>query len=175
VRKRNNGFGAEIRLPGMKNKFWLGTYKTEEAAARAFDAADDWRATHSGSNSFNKEELDDLKKRAKKAGDHLSDDRSHHNVAAPDLVENLEEKATALASLEGKEVASEEHVSQRESPAHENFSSEEHVSQRDSPAHENFFSELVNLSPEWLGQLFSVPLEVGLQQETNTHCQDVRE
>ncbi len=127
VRKRNNGFGAEIHLPGMKNKIWLGTYKTEEAAAQAFDAADDWRATHSGNNPFNQEELDDLKERAKKAGDHLSDDRSHHNVAAPDLVENLEAKATTLASLKGKEVASKEHVSQRP-PAHENFSSEEHVS-----------------------------------------------
>ncbi|CAM6021957.1 unnamed protein product [Sphagnum balticum] len=126
VRKRNNAFCAEIRPPGMKNKIWLGTYKTAEAAAQARGAAANWLATRSGSKLLNDEERDELKKCAKKAGEHLSDYRSHHNVALPDLVENLEEKATALASLMGNAVASAEHVSQRGSPAHENlFSSSE--------------------------------------------------
>jgi hypothetical protein len=121
MRKRNNSFGLEIRPPGMKNKIWLGTYKTEEAAAQARGAAANWLATRSGSKLLNDEERDELKKCAKKAGEHLSDYRSHHNVALPDLVENLEEKATALASLMGNAVASAEHVSQRGSPAPENL------------------------------------------------------
>jgi hypothetical protein len=109
VRQRNKSFISEIRLPGMKNKFWLGSYKTAEAAAQVRGAADNWLATRSGSKLLNHEERDELKKCAKKAGEHLSDYRSHHNVALPDLVENLEEKATALTSLMGNAVASAEH------------------------------------------------------------------
>jgi hypothetical protein len=145
VRQRNNKFGTSIRRRVPKVDIWLGTYKTAEAAAQARGAAANWLATwlatHSGSKLLNDEERDELMKCAKKAGGHLSDDRSHHNVASPDPVENLEEKATTSASLEGKAVANEEHVSQWESPAHENFSSEEHVSQRESLAYENFSSE----------------------------------
>jgi len=120
VQQRNKSFVSRIRLPGTGINIWLGTYKTKEAAARAKKAADKWLATHSGSKLLTKEERDDMKKCARKAGEHLSDDHSHHNVASPDLVENLEEKATTLASLKGNAVASAEHVSRGESPAHEN-------------------------------------------------------
>jgi hypothetical protein len=186
VRPRNGKFVSEIRLRGMRNKFWLGTYKTTEGAAQAFQAAAEWREARRDSKSFNKEELDDLKKRAEKAAEHLSDDRSHHNVASPDLVENLEEKATTLASLKRKEVASAEHVSQWESPAQENpflpsefqqkattlarlkgkaVASAEHVSQWESRAHENLFSPS---EVDWVWNVFGSE-EVGLQQETNAH------
>jgi len=121
VRQRNKKFVSEIRLPGMKNKFWLGTYKTAEAAAQARAAAANWLATRSGNKLLKLDERNELKKCAKKAGEHLSDYRSHHNVASPDL-------ATTLASLKGKAVASPEHVSQRESPVHEISSPELSVS-----------------------------------------------
>jgi hypothetical protein len=117
VRRRKKTFGSHIGVPGMKNKCWLGTYKTAEAAAQARAAAANWLATHSGRKFLNDEELDELKQCAKKAGGHLSDYRSHHNVASPDL-------SPALTSLKGQAVASPEHVSQRGSPAHENFSPE---------------------------------------------------
>ncbi len=128
VRQRHKSFVSEIRVRGKKNKVWLGTYKTEEEAAQAFQAAADLRKAHPDSKSFNKE-LDALKKRAEKAGEPLSDDRSHHNVASSDLVGNLEEKATTSASPEGKA-----------------------VSQCESPPHENFFPEFVldNHSPEFV-------------------------
>jgi hypothetical protein len=91
VRQRNNKFGSHIRRRVPREKIWLGTYKTAEAAAQARAAAANWLATHSGSRLLNDAERDELKKCAKKAGGHLSDDRSHHNVASPDLAENLED------------------------------------------------------------------------------------
>jgi hypothetical protein len=158
LRPRGESVGVQIRLPGTRETIWLGTYKTAEAAAQARGAAANWLATHSCTKPFNVEARNELKKCAKKAGEHLSDDRSHHNVDSPDLVENLEEKATTLASLKGKAVASAEHVSQWESPAQENpfssgkfeekattlaslkrkaVASAEHVSQWESPVQEN--------------------------------------
>jgi hypothetical protein len=112
VRQRNNAFVSEIRLPGKKHKVWLGSYKTKEKAGQAFQVAADWREAHRDSKSFSEEEVDDLKKRAKKAGENLSDDRPHHNVASP---------AATVASSKGKAVASAEHVIQRESLSQENL------------------------------------------------------
>jgi hypothetical protein len=158
LRRRGNSIGVRIHLPGTREKFWLGTYKTEKAAAQARDAAANWLATHSGTEFLDDEHRNELKKCAKEAGEHLSDDHSHHKVGLAVLVENLEEEATTLASLKGKEVASAEHVIQWESSAQENpFSSSEfeekattlaslkrkavasaeHVSQWESPAQEN--------------------------------------
>ncbi|CAK9878018.1 unnamed protein product [Sphagnum jensenii] len=131
VRERNNKFGSHIRRRVPREYIWLGTYKTAEAAAQARAAAANWLATHSVSRLLNDEERVKLKECAKEAGEHLSDDRPHHNVASPDLASP--DLAPTLASSEGQAVASPEHASQRASHAHENLSSP-------SEAHENLSS-----------------------------------
>jgi hypothetical protein len=146
VRQRNNSFGSYIRRRVPKEYIWLGTYKTAEAAAQAHAAAANWLATHSVSRLLNDGERDELKNCAKEAGDHLSDDRPHHNGASPDLASP--DLAPTLASSEGQPVASPEHASQRESHAHENLSSP---------------------SESWDWKSVLAVEEVGLQQETNTH------
>ncbi len=96
VRQRSKSFSSRIHLPGTRKNLWLGTFKTEKAAVQAHDAAANWLATHSGTKLLDYQGRNELKKCAKEAGEHLSDDLSHHNVASPDL-------------------ASAEHVSQGES------------------------------------------------------------
>jgi hypothetical protein len=181
VRQRGDSFGSEIRVPVTGERIWLGTYKTEKLATQAYDAAFKWLREKRVTGFLDDKDRNELKKCAKEAGEHLSDERSHHNAALPDLAENLEKEATTLASWKGKEVASAEDVIQGESSTQENPSSSREFEEKATTLASWEGQAVASAEPvsQWAlasaiefedwASIFLNSEEVGLEQETNAH------